>query len=69
MARNIEKNKNWLDRQKKRVSQEHLGPLILEKSQMYILTIVNLLYTVCYEIKQIGKFLDATATYVQCSFC
>ena len=33
-----------------RVSQQHIGPLILEKSQMYILTRVNLLNTVCYEI-------------------
>ena len=33
-----------------RVSQQHIGPLILEKSQMYILTRVNLLYTLCYEI-------------------
>ena len=35
---------------KYRVSQKYIGPRILEKSQMYILTRVNLFYTVCYEI-------------------
>ena len=32
------------------VSQEYIGPLILEKIQMYILTRAELLYTLCYEI-------------------
>ena len=32
------------------ISQEHIGPLILEKLQTNILTSVNLLYTLCYEI-------------------
>ena len=45
------KNKNWLDRQNMyRVSQERIGPLILETSQMYILNRVNLLCTLCYEM-------------------
>ena len=32
------------------VSQEYIGPLILEKIQIYILTRAELLYTLCYEI-------------------
>ena len=32
------------------VSQECIGPLILEKMQMYILTRAESLYTLCYEI-------------------
>jgi hypothetical protein len=35
--------------QKKTGSQEYIGPLILEKIQMYILTRAELLYTLCYE--------------------
>ena len=32
------------------VSQEYIGPPILEKIQMYILTRAEILYTLCYEI-------------------
>ena len=32
------------------VSQEYIGPSILEKIQMYILTRAEILYTLCYEI-------------------
>ena len=32
------------------VSQEYIGPLILEKIQMYILIRAELLYTLCHEI-------------------
>jgi hypothetical protein len=32
------------------ISQEHIGPLILEKLQTFILTRINLLYPLCYEI-------------------
>ena len=32
------------------VSQEHIGPLIFKKIQMYILTRAELLFTLCYEI-------------------
>ena len=41
------KNKNkWLNRQNiSSVSQQHIGPFILEESQIYILTRVNLLLT------------------------
>jgi hypothetical protein len=37
-------NKNWLDWQKWG-SQEHIGPIILTKIQIYILTRAELLYT------------------------
>ena len=32
------------------VPQEHIGPLIITKIQIYILTRAELLYTLCYEI-------------------
>ena len=43
MACNINSIKNG-------VFQEHIGPLILTKIQIYILTSAELLYTLCYEI-------------------
>ena len=40
---NINSIKTW-------VSQEHIGPLILEKIQFYVLTRAELLFTLCNEI-------------------
>ena len=43
-------NKKMVRYAKNGVSQEHIGPLIITKIQIYILTTAELLYTLCYEI-------------------
>ena len=44
------KNQKMVRQAKFSISQQHIGPLILGESQIYILTRVNLLYPLCYEI-------------------
>ena len=50
MAHNIDLKKELVRLAKNGVSHEYIGPLILEKIQMYILTRAELLSTLCYEI-------------------
>ena len=55
MAHNID-SKKLVRLAKNGVSQEYIGPLILEKIQIYILTKAELLYTLCYEIPCTRKY-------------
>ena len=50
MAHNIDSKKKQVILAKNGVSQEYIGPPILEKIQMYILARAELLYILCYEI-------------------
>ena len=57
------------------VSQEYIGPLILEKIQMYILTRAELLYPLCHEIPckymicKISNFIMWTAKHFGQASC
>ena len=45
-----QKNKNWRIRHKWVLSHEYVGPKILAKIKIYVLTRAELLFQVCYEI-------------------
>ena len=51
------------------VSQKYIGPLIIEKIQMYILTKAELLYTLCYEIPCSRHFRCANLVKLVKSAC
>ena len=50
MVHNVDSKKKLVRLAKNGVSQEYIGPFILEKIQMYTLIRAELLYTLCHEI-------------------